>query len=229
MKRVAAAVAFATASACAHAGRPLSTEDASTLGDKACQLEAWGDRSRDETRAGAVPTCNFGWGIEWQAGFARARVDGESAFSESYLQGKKVLVEPAEGGAGFGIVAGFARFVRRETHRGYEDPYALMPITWMPSAATTFHANLGWTRDRHAKSDSMVWGIAGEHAITPRVTLVAEAFGTDRDRPFGRIGARVNAAKGLDFDFTVVGRSGGSGADRYLSIGLTWAPSPFLP
>ena len=229
MNRTLAVIAFALASFAAHAGRPLSTEDAATLEDKACQLEAWVDRSRVETRAWAVPACNFGWGIEWQAGFARARADGESAFSESYVQGKKVLVHPTEGGAGFGIVAGFARIVRRETHRGYEDPYALVPVTWTPTAGTAVHLNLGWTRDRDAKSDAMLWGIAGEHAITPRVTLVAETFGTDRDRPFGRIGARVNAAKGLDFDLTVVGRSGGSSADRYLSIGLTWASSPFLP
>jgi hypothetical protein len=39
----------------------------------------------------------------------------------------------------------------------------------------------------------------------------------------------MSAAKGLDFDFTVVARSGGPSADRYLSIGLTWATSPFLP
>jgi hypothetical protein len=229
LKRVTAAVALATASVCAQAGRPLSTEDTATLEDKACQVETWIDRSRDETRAWMVPACNFGWGIEWQAGFARARVDGASAFSESYAQAKKTLVHATERGAGFGIVAGFARIVRRETHRGYEDPYALVPVTWLPTAATAVHFNLGWTRNREAKSDSMLWGIAGERAITPRVTLVAEAFGTHRDRPFGRMGARVNAAKGLDFDFTVVGRPGGPSADRYVSIGLTWASRPFLP
>jgi hypothetical protein len=229
LKSIAAAVALATASACAHAGRPLSTEDAATLEDKACQVEAWIDRSRVETHAWAVPACNFGWGIEWQAGFARLETHGESAFSDSYVQGKKVLVPPTEGGAGFGIVAGLARIARRETHRGYDDSYVIVPITWTPTAPTAIHFNLGWTRDRDAKSDSMLWGVAGEHSITARVTLVAETFGTDRDRPFGRVGARVNAAKGLDFDFTVVARSGGSSADRYLSIGLTWASSPFLP
>ena len=217
------------ASIAAHAGRPLSTEDAATLEDKACQVEAWVDRSRVETRAWAVPACNFGWGVEWQAGFARSRADGHSEFSESYVQGKKVLVAPTEGTAGFGIVAGVARFVRRETYRAYDDPYAIVPVTWIMSADTSMHFNLGWTRDRNAKSDSTLWGVAGEHAITHKITLVAEAFGTDRERPFGRIGARLNAAKGLDFDFTVVGRSGGSSADRYLSIGLTWASSPFLP
>jgi len=91
LNRPLAIIAFALASLAAHAGRPLSTEDAATLEDKACQVEAWIDRSRVETRAWAVPACNFGWGIEWQAGFARTRAEGHSEFSESYLQGKKVL------------------------------------------------------------------------------------------------------------------------------------------
>lgn len=229
MKRATAALLVSLASIPAQAGRPLTTEDAATLEDKACQVEAWVDRSRNETHAWAVPACNFGLGIEWQAGFARSQADGTSSFSESYVQGKKVLVAPQEGTAGFGIVAGFARIVRRETHRGWEDPYVIVPVTWTPTQPTAIHFNLGWSRDRDRASDSTLWGIAGEHSISARWTLVAEAFGTDRDKPSGRIGARVNAAKGLDFDFTVVARAGGTSADRYVSIGLTWATSPFLP
>jgi hypothetical protein len=61
------------------------------------------------------------------------------------------------------------------------------------------------------------------------VTLVGEVFGDDRTRPFMRLGGRVNAAKGLDFDLTYVTRSGGTSADRYISVGLTWASVPFLP
>jgi hypothetical protein len=229
LNRSAAVLLLAVASIPVHAGRPLTTEDAATLEDKACQVEAWIDRSKVETRAWAVPACNFGWGIEWQAGFARTRADGESSFSESYAHGKKVIVEPTGDHAGFGIVAGFARIVRRETHRGWEDAYVIVPVTWTPTKDTPVHANVGWSRDRDQKIDTTLWGIAGEHAISKSWTLVAEAFGTDRDRPSGRIGARVNAARGLDFDFTVVARSGGSSADRYISVGLTWATSPFLP
>jgi hypothetical protein len=229
LKRAGAALLLAAASIPAHAGRPLTTEDAATLEDKACQVEAWIDRSRVETHAWAVPACNFGAGIEWQAGFARARAEGQSRFSDAYVQGKKVLLAPTEGKAGFGIVAGLGRVVGRATHRGYEDPYAIVPVTWLLDAASAIHFNLGWSRDRGAGTDSMTWGVAGEKSINPRWALVAEVFGTDRDRPSGRIGARVNAAKGLDFDLTVVGRSGGSSAERYVSIGLTWATSPFLP
>ena len=118
---------------------------------------------------------------------------------------------------------------RRTTHHGWEDPYALVPVTLTPDAANTIHLNLGWTRNREARSDSMLWGVAAEHAFSDRFALVGETFGTDRERPFVRAGARWTAAKGLDFDISVVARSGGSSADRYLSVGLTWQSAPFLP
>jgi hypothetical protein len=44
-----------------------------------------------------------------------------------------------------------------------------------------------------------------------------------------RIGGRFTAFKGLDFDLTYVARAGGTSADRYISVGLTWATAPFLP
>ena len=229
MKRRAAACLLAVASFEAQAGRPLTTEDAAALEDKACQVEAWIDRSRIDTRAWLVPACNFGAGIEWQAGFARAHEDNGSAFSESYLQAKKVLFEASDAKTAMGIVAGFARIVRRDTHRGYEDPYLIVPVTWTPTERTAIHVNAGWSRDRERAADTTLWGIAAEQQISTRWTLVAEAFGTDRDRPSARIGARINAARGLDFDLTVVARSGGSSADRYVSIGVTWASTPFLP
>ena len=222
MKRAAAALLLAAFGITAHAGRPLSTEDAGVVGHNACQLEAWIDRSREATTAWAVPACNFGLGIEWQAGFARTYENSESAFSESYVQAKKVFVEPTEGGWGFGLVVGLARIARRDSHRGWEDPYAIIPLTVTPDAKNTIHVNAGWSRNRETGSNSTLWGVAGEHALSDRVALVGEVFGTDRERPFVRFGTRVTAAKGLDFDVTFVARPGGSTADRYLSVGLTW-------
>ena len=229
MKRAAAAV-IALASLAAYAGRPLTTEDAATLEDKACQVEAWIDRGSDFTSAWAVPACNFGWGIEWQAGFARRKDEAApTSYDESYFQAKKVLVAPTEGGWGYGLVVGVSRFLHRPSHRGYDDPYVIVPVTWTPDAPTAIHLNIGWTRDRDQKIDSTLWGIAGERNITERVTLVGEVFGDDRTRPFMRVGTRINAMKGLDFDLTYVTRSGGTSADRYISLGLTWASVPFLP
>lgn len=54
--------------AAAIAGRPLNTEDASTLDDRACQLESWADRARGGvTDFSFVPACAV-LGVEWQAG-----------------------------------------------------------------------------------------------------------------------------------------------------------------
>ena len=47
-----------------HAGRPLSTDDATILGPKDCQLETWVDRSRVATDFWAAPACNFGGNFE---------------------------------------------------------------------------------------------------------------------------------------------------------------------
>lgn len=228
MKRAAAALLFAAALP-AHAGRPITTEDAAVLGDKACQVESWVDRSRVATQAWAVPACNFGAGIEWQAGFARTREASRSMFSASYVQGKMVLQEPKPGSWGSGVVAGLNRSPLRSSHRGWEDRYVIGIVTIEPVAATLIHANVGWGRDRGRRSDSTSWGLAADHAITERWFAVAELFGDDRTRPFYRAGGRVTAIKGLDFDLTVVARPGGTRADRYVSAGLTWQSPPFLP
>jgi hypothetical protein len=229
LKRAAAVYLLAAATTAVHAGRPLTTEDASVLEDKACQLESWIDRSREATQAWAVPACNFGAGIEWQAGFARSWGDSRSFLSSAYVQAKTVLREPQPGSFGVGVVAGLTRTPTRSTHRGYEDPYGTGIVTVPAGTTTLVHANAGWSRDRERGTDSFTWGLAAEHAVTERWSVVAEAFGDDRTRPFYRAGARVTAVKGLDFDLTVVTRSGGSRADRYLSAGFTWQSAPFLP
>jgi len=230
LKHAIAVAAVSLASLTAHAGRPLTTEDAATLEDKACQVESWVDANSTFTKAWAVPACNFGWGIEWQAGFARARQDGvPTEFSDSYFQAKKVIVQPTEGGWGYGVIAGLTRFPHRPSHRGWDDPYLIAPVTWTPDTKTALHLNIGWTRDRDQKIDTTLWGVAGERQVSERVTLVGEVFGDDRTRPFARIGGRINAVKGLDFDLTYVARSGGTSADRYVSVGLTWQSVPFLP
>jgi hypothetical protein len=229
LKRAAAALLVATATVSAHAGRPLTTEDAAVAEDKACQLESWIDRSRNATQAWAVPACNFGAGIEWQAGFAREDAHSRQRFSSAYVQGKKVLREPQEGVLGHGIVIGLNRTPLRASWRGWDDPYVTGVITAMVGTATLVHANYGWTRDRNRRADSATWGLAGERAVTERWSAVAEVFGDDRTSPFYRAGARVTAVKGLDFDLTLVTRHGGLRADRYLSAGLTWQGPPFLP
>ena len=214
----------------AFAGRPLTTEDASVLEDKACQVEAWVDRSREATQGWLVPACNFGANIEWQAGFARTREAGSSRFSEAYFQAK-TFWRPAEDAPwAIGLVTGVAR-KQRETHRGWENPYVIVPVSvTSASSATTFHFNVGWSHDRDGSRNATLWGVAAETALSPRLTLVAEAFGENAARAFVRAGGRFSVIKDrLDADLTVVTRPGGTRAERYVSLGLFWQAGRFLP
>ena len=220
------------APAWSFAGRPLTTEDASVLDDKACQVEAWIDRSRESTTGWLVPACNFGLGIEWQAGFARRHAQGESAFSDAYFQGKAVWRTADEGPFGLGIVVGVLKHALQEANNGWENPFVLVPLSFHPGgdAGTLVHLNAGWGRNRQEGRNLTLWGAAIESALNARVTLLAEAFGENASRPFVRVGSRINAIKDqLDFDLTYVARAGGTRDERFISLGLYWQTSRFLP
>lgn len=214
----------------ALAGRPLTTDDASIQQEKACQVESWLDRSREATQSWFVPACNFGANIEWQVGFARLHEQGRSAFSESYFQGKTLFRSLDDSPWGVGLTVGVTRKAQRETHRGWENPYVIVPVSLTPSEATTIHFNVGWSQDRAKRRNVTLWGVAAESAVTQRLTLLAEAFGENARRPFLRAGGRVSAIKDtLDFDLTVVGRPGGTRGERFVSLGVFWQSGRFLP
>jgi hypothetical protein len=212
------------------AGRPLTTEDASVLQDKACQVETWLDGSREATQGWLVPACNFGANIEWQAGFARTWEEGRSRYSEAYFQAKTFWRPAADAPWAIGLVTGVTR-KQRETHRGWENPYVTVPVSvTLDHSAMTFHLNVGWSHDRAENRNATVWGVAAETAISPRLTLLGEAFGENGARPFIRAGGRFSVVKDLlDADLTFVTRPGGTRAERYVSLGLFWQTGRFLP
>ena len=208
----------------ALAGRPLSTEDASVLGAKSCQVEAWVDRYRDATQLWLVPACNFGGGIEWQVGGARTHAEGRSAFSEAYLQAKAVLRSVDDSPWGVGLVAGVTRKPLQETHRGWSNPYLVVPVSFsLGENAPLLHFNVGASHDRAGRRTVTLWGAAIEVPVAPRATLVAELFGENAATPFIRAGLRFSAiADRLDFDLTAVAKPGGGREERYISLGFTW-------
>ncbi len=208
----------------AMAGRPLGTEDASVLEQGRCQLEAWADHTRvGTTTAWAVPACNFGLGIEWQVGAARTREGGESRFSDAYVQAKRVFLEPDAYPVGVGLVAGLIRRPLNENHRGFDNPFVLIPLTHNLTETTLVHGNIGWLRDREGNRGLTIWGVAIETALSPTWTVLAEAVGENRERPFLRIGARWTVIpKSLDLDLSAVTRSGGDRSDQLISLGFTY-------
>jgi hypothetical protein len=205
------------------AGRPLTTEDAAALEDGRCQLESWLDRSRDSKTSWLVPACNFGAGIEWQAGAARTR----DRFSEAYVQAKRAFLELEEGrsNVGVGLVAGLGRRPLNERYRGWSNPYVTVPLT-LSTGTALIHLNAGWSRDKEARRNATTWGIAGE-LPQGRWTAVAEAFGENSARPTLRVGGRWAAVPDvLDLDLTWVATPGQGSSGRQVSLGFTLVTPP---
>jgi hypothetical protein len=216
----------------AQAGRPLSTEDASILEAKTCQLETWVDRSREATDAWAVPACNFGAGIEWQLGGVRTFAEGSHAFSGAYAQAKAAFVSVNDHPWGVGLVAGVLRFPQREARDGWSDPYVIVPVSFqLGGDGALLHLNAGWLRNRAEQRNLTLWGVAAEAPVgSSGVTILGEAYGENSRNPFFRLGARWSVIENrLDLDLSAVARSGGTRAERFVSLGLYYKTDAFLP
>lgn len=210
----------------ALAGRPLNTEDASTLDDGSCQVESWVDRTRGGiTDLSFVPACAF-LGVEWQAGAVRTREGGRSATSAAFAQAKLAFRRVDEGAWGIGLVAGLNRDLAREAKNGWGDPYVILPVSFGAGedkdTRWLVHLNVGATRVRDEARNLTLWGVAVEKPVSARLTFVAEAFGENAARPFVRAGGRYSLLEGLDVDLTYVTRTGGVSEERYWSLGFHW-------
>jgi hypothetical protein len=215
----------------AFAGRPLTTEDASVVDDKVCQVEAWVDRSRVATNAWLVPGCNFGANIEWQLGAARRHEDGRSRLAESYAQAKTVFPAAQDSQWRAGLVLGVIRRPLETRYNGWDNPYALVPVTFTAAgSAYAFHANVGWLQHRTENRNVTLWGLAAEASVGERLALLGEIFGENAARPSLRIGGRyVAITDRLSIDLTAATRPGGAKEERFVSLGVTWQSGHILP
>ncbi len=217
----------------AFAGRPLNTEDAATLDDRACQLESWVDRTRGRvTDFSFVPACGL-FGVEWQAGAVRTHEAGHSATSATFVQGKHAFRSIDDGDWGVGLVAGVVRDPLREAKNDWGDPFVIVPVSLGFGADKDtrwlVHLNLGTARNRQDARNLTLWGVAVEKPVTAAFTAVAEAFGENAAKPWLRAGGRWSLAEGFDVDLTWVTRAGAPSAERYWSLGLHWEAAGVLP
>ena len=88
---------------------------------------------------------------------------------------------------------------------------------------------MGTARVRDEGRNLTLWGVALEKPVTQRLTLLGEAFGENASKPFVRVGGRYTLFEKFDVDLTWVTRSGGTGEERFWSLGFHWETSPFLP
>ena len=222
------AAALALSPALALAGRPLTTEDATTREDGTCQIEAWVDRTRANTTGlFTVPACAIA-GVEFQAGIARERAGGRLQTVSEFVQAKHAFRDIDDGAWGAGLVVGMARFPQREAKTGWGDPFAtaIVSVGLAEDRETRplLHLNLGTTRVGDERRSLTTWGVAVEKPVAERLTVLAEAFGENRNRAFLRAGGRFTVFEGLDADLTYVTRTGGPREERLWSIGIHWEP-----
>ena len=190
------------------------------------------DRSRVATDWWTAPACNFGANIEWQLGGARTFEAGTSAHTQAYAQAKTAFVSVNDNPWGVGLVLGTQRLPLRETHSSWGDPFVLIPVSFqLGGEGKLLHLNAGWLRNRAERRNLTLWGVAFEAPIADTAwTAVAETFGENARNPYFRLGGRWSVIKDrLDLDLTAVARSGGTSAERYVSLGLYYKTDAFLP
>jgi hypothetical protein len=236
--RIFALTAFAVlghlaASPHAHAGRPMTTEDARILDPKACQVESWTRSTRDSTEYWLVPACNPFGPFELAYGGALSHEDGSgTAFTDNVVQVKTVVRPLEANGWGWGISVGTDRHLHRDGGNGWPgDAYANVPVSFsFRDDEIVMHVNAGFVRRRELHRDFATWGLGSEIRVRDGLLVLPEVFGNDRGRPFYQLGLRYWVVKDwFEIDGTVGNRLTGETSGRSFSIGFHAQWPPFLP
>lgn len=177
----------------ARAAPPLVTDDAGALDAGACEWEY----SRDNAKAGSRKArgwttqvgCGMGRQTQIDAGFSRAKVNGEHA-DAFYVNGKTHTVRATEPG-GTDVAVAYGWLGERERGTSTRTDTLSLGLLVSKELATRFtgHLNLGWIKIKNAES-RVTWGLAGEYKLTESFDVAAETFGEDGSRPWVAVGVR---------------------------------------
>ncbi len=213
----------------AWAARPFVTDDARLTTEGSCQLESWTRFYEGNRELWALPACNPSGNLEFTAGGGQA-ADYEQGLttSDQVLQLKTLWRPLTTNGWGWGLAVG--RVLHPEIHPGPNqlgNTYAYIPLSLsLRDDRLVLHGNLGWLRDHASDRDTTTWGLGGEfYPLTPRLALIAETFGDERNPPWWQAGARWTLIPHLlQIDVTHGQQAGGRSDSRWLSFGLRLIP-----
>ncbi|MCL2822884.1 MAG: hypothetical protein FWD57_02735 [Polyangiaceae bacterium] len=216
----------------AWAARPMITDDARVVDPKSCQIETWTRFSRDSIDYWAMPGCNVAQSIELTTGAALSWQSGSAEVTDILLQGKTLFRELEPNGWSVGLAIGYAHHSNTQARDGVTGhPYAYTP--WSLSLfndVVVLHANIGWVLENEAKRHQLTWGLGSETALTDRIWIIAEAFGTNSEKPALHAGLRGWVVQNrMQIDATCGSRIGFASDERWISVGLRLLSPPFLP
>jgi hypothetical protein len=215
----------------AHAARPMITDDARVVDEKACQLESWVRRNRDTTEYWALPACNFGFDTEITLGGARTS-DAEGTHASDLLaQAKRVWRSLERTGWGSGIAVGYvSKPALPQVRDLLGDAYAYLVNSFsFVDGRALLHTNVGGAHVREQHANRLIWGVGGELQLSQHVWLIGETFGQSANKPLWQAGARVWLVPDRVQVDATVGNRWISGDERWMSIGLRLLSPPFLP
>ena len=191
----------------ALAGRPLTVDDADVNDTGQGHVEAWyarqPGRAHTWTVAPAYAPIN---GLELGAALSRDRTADATTGA---VQAKWRITPAQESGCNVGAVLGVAHTRGAGGNSPYLNGLATCNSSWGAS-----HFNLGAVRAPGGPTLA-TWGIAHEREFGP-VTAHVEAFGQRQSKPTFQVGARIDAAKGLQIDGTL----GRTSHETLFSVGL---------
>lgn len=228
-------LAFGLVALCAsqaQAARPMNTDDANIVDDKACQLESWVKTTRISLERWAIPGCNFGGEVEWSVG-ANAQTEDALGKTQFWLaQAKKRWVPVGENTVGIsttlGAMATRPAMVDRPNDKDY---YLNVPVTVPLGKDRFLHFNAGWVQHQTLGMSRATWGVGGELPLTAKVIAIAETYGEqDTGRARYQVGLRVWVVpKHVQIDTTYGNQMGHPEHLRWFTVGLRLLSPAFLP
>jgi hypothetical protein len=204
-------LAMATLSALspAHAGRPLTVDDANVNETGAGHIETWWARGVDGTRSWTVaPAYAPVDGIELGAGIAREIRTGNVTQN---IQAKFRITPSQDNGCNVGAVAGYSRATSEASL-----PYINALFTCNSETLGSLHTNLGALNVSSSKR-VRTWGAAWERPYGD-VTVHIETFGLENEKLSWATGARFNVLPDLQFDTSL----GQTQKQNVVTLGLKW-------
>ena len=206
----------------ALAERPMTVDDAGTLGRGGAKLElGWSkdDKARGlDAAAGYGPTDD----IELELGLARIRDHAGAPIDTLQALGAALKWVPLQ--SGDGLSAGVKiEYAHENARHGLDARIGAISglMSWNFAIGPRLHLNLGheWVeRVGGADEEAHTWGVGLDVPLNPKLDFIAETFGAQGTRPDRQIGLRYEIADGLK-----VSAAAGRGNDRMLAnLGLAW-------
>lgn len=211
----------------AHAGRPLATDDASVNEAGGCELEAWGERSRDERAQVLALGCGLGAGFDVGIDVTRLR-PRNSAIAQAggglKWAPERLKIDIGEAHVAFATSLGFV--TTRPVASGWQlsgvGARALMSVE---ADAFALHLNLGPQRDRDAHRTASLLDVAMTWSPLQHALLFAEWQTNDRRGAIGNTLRTLGGRWWLSTDKWALdltrSHANGGGASSW-SVGLGW-------